>query len=595
MIQEDRVSALRAAMAQGGLDAYIIPSSDPHQSEYTADHWKARAWFTGFTGSAGLLVVTRDHAGLWTDSRYFLQAEQQLAGGPVVLQRQEVPHRPEHILWLAENLDAGSVVGLDGSLFSFNQLRHLKRLLEPKGIKLKADLDLVSDIWEKRPPLPEAPVFELAESYAGASRSDKLAQLRQALQDIGEERTHYLVSTLDDIAWLLNLRGNDVEFNPVFLSYLLLGKRKALLFIDEDKVSPELKARLDTDGVHLKAYGEVERYLRRLPDRSKVLVDPKTINVRLIEALGDERVATGENLVAPLKAVKNEAEIAHLRKTMVKDGVALCKLYRWLDAMLESRTVSEFEVARQLEHFRRAGGEYHGESFAAIVGYGANGAIVHYRPDPETSAEIAPAGILLIDSGGQYTTGTTDITRTTALSEPEPDARRLFTLVLKGHIGLATAHFPKGTTGVQLDTLARAPLWSQGKNYGHGTGHGVGFFLNVHEGPQGFAPSTVTGRGTTALQAGMVTSNEPGYYETGAFGIRIENLMLCTDDPEHDGFLKFETLTLFPIDRALIDPDLLTRSEKAWLNTYHATVFEQLAPHLNPEETAWLQEKCQPF
>ncbi len=592
---EERIGALRALMESRDLDAFIVPSSDPHQSEYTAEHWKARAWLSGFTGSAGILIVTRDHAGLWTDSRYFLQAEQQLASGPVELHRQRIAHAPEHVLWLADKLKPGSVVGCNGYLFSLSQKRHLEHYLDPSGIRLRTDLDLVDAVWKDRPAPPQSPVFELAESYAGQSRSDKLATVRREMQETDPEVTHYLISTLDDIAWLLNLRGSDVEFNPVFLGYLLLGKRKAFLFVAEDKVPEEVRNHLKTDAVEVKPYEEVESYLGKLPAKANVLVDPRTINVRVVEALEDEQVHKGKNICARLKAIKNPVEIEHIKATMEKDGVALCRLYRWLEAILDTQTVTEYEVARQLDIFRRAGGDYHGESFSAIVGYNANGAIVHYRPDPDTSAEIVPSGILLLDSGGQYTTGTTDITRTTALSEPTEAQKRAYTLVLKGHINLDTAHFPEGTTGVQLDTLARIALWRDGRNFGHGTGHGVGFFLNVHEPPQGFAPSPGGGRGSTAFLPGMLTSNEPGYYETGAYGIRIENLVLCVPAEGQEGFLRFETLTLFPIDTALVEPSLLTPSEKKWLNDYHARVFERLSPHLNPEEVVWLEEKCHPL
>jgi Xaa-Pro aminopeptidase len=594
MTINERIDALRAQMRGHGVDAYIVPSSDPHQSEYVADHWKVREWLSGFTGSAGTLIVTADHAGLWTDSRYFLQAERELQAGEVELHKQRVPHAPEHVSWLAGELPPGSAVGCNGFLFSVGQIAHLERTMAKHHIDLVYDLNLIGDIWEDRPPLPKEEIFEYDVEYAGKSREDKLREIRE--QMLEQEALQYLITTLDDIAWTLNLRGNDVAYNPVFISYLLIGDEKAFLFIDEEKVSEEIRKRLKEDGVALRDYYAVMDHLETLPEETAVLVDPRTINRRLFDAIREEQRVKGDNIPRRLKAIKNRIEVEHLRRVMVKDGVALVKLYRWLEAALPNRTVTEFEVARQLDHFRSAQGDYHGESFGAIVGYDANGAIVHYRPSAETSAALQPKGLLLLDSGGQYVDGTTDITRTTALGESTEEQRRHYTLVLKGHIALATIHFPEGTTGGQLDTLARMYLWRAGLNYGHGTGHGVGFFLNVHEPPQGFASSNVTPRGTTAFEPGMLTSNEPGFYKDGAYGIRIENLVLCMEGEETDygRFLKFETLTLFPIDLSLVEESLLTKEERAWLNQYHQEVFEKLSAQLNPEEVEWLERKCRP-
>ncbi len=593
MTVNERIAALRQAMRKYGIDAFLVPSSDPHQSEYVADHWKSREWLSGFTGSAGTLIVTTDHAGLWTDSRYFLQAEQQLADSEVELHKQQTPHAPEHVQWLADQLDAGSSVGCDGFLFSVRQIRHMEKHLRPHGIDLHYDLELIGDIWEERPPLPDDEIFEFDIRYAGKSRKEKLERIRERVH--AREADQYLVTTLDDIAWTLNLRGHDVEYNPVFISYLMLRDSDALLFLDPDKVPDELAVLLAEDGVELRPYASILPYLESLEEDVDVLIDPASTNIRLFDAIPEEQRMEGENIPRKLKAIKNETEIDHIRRVMVKDGVALLKLYRWLEAILQSRSVTEFEVARQLDHFRRAQGNYHGESFSAIVGYKANGAIVHYRPDPETSASLQRDGLLLLDSGGQYEEGTTDITRTTALGESTEEQRRDYTLVLKGHIALATIQFPEGSSGAQLDPLARMYLWREGLNYGHGTGHGVGFFLNVHEPPQGFA-GMAGGRGSTPLQPGMLTSNEPGFYKDGEYGIRIENLVLCVKGPETDygKFLKFETLTLFPIDLDLIETELLTKAEKQWLNSYHERVFEALSPYLNPEELGWLEQKCQP-
>lgn len=593
MTTNEKIDALRHEMASCGLDAYIVPSSDPHQSEYVAEHWKTRQWLSGFTGSAGVLIVTRHHAGLWTDSRYFLQAEQQLAGTTITLHKQQVPHAPEHVTWLADHLPEGSTVGVNGDLFSVLQIRYLEKHLAPKSIEINVDLELVGDIWPDRPPLPGNPVFEHSIGYAGLARKEKLTAIREQMRAKGAD--FHLVTTLDDIAWTLNLRGSDVDYNPVFISYLLIGHNRSYLFIHPEKVPADLRAGLQEDGVELLRYAMVEEFLEELPNETRVWIDNRTTSIRLFNAVDGEQLFTGANIPRQLKAVKNETEIGHIRKTMEKDGVALVKLYRWLEAILSSRPVTEYEVARQLEHFRGGQGDYFGESFPAIVGYNANGAIVHYRPLPEKSAEIHADGILLLDSGGQYLDGTTDITRTIALGAPTDEQRRVFTLVLKGHIALASIRFPAGTTGAQLDTLARMFLWRDGLNYGHGTGHGVGFFLNVHEPPQGFATSAATSRGTTAFEPGMLTSNEPGYYKTGEYGIRTENLVLCTNEPETNGerFLHFETLTLFPIDLRLVEVQLLTPEEKQWLNNYHQLVFAKLSPLLSPEEAAWLRQKCQ--
>ncbi len=588
----EKLDLLRHAMREQGLDAYLVPSSDPHQSEYVAAHWTTREWLSGFTGSAGLLLVTAKDAGLWTDSRYFLQAETELAGSGIVLQRQQTPHAPEHIQWLIDNLPAGSTVGIDGALFSVTQVRHLNNRLAKADIRLNDHADLIYALWRDRPALPDEPIFAFPDVYAGLSRPEKLGLVRQELEERDVE-WHFL-STLDDIAWVLNLRGSDVPYNPVFIAYLAIGENEAILFVDPQKVKDDLKQALQADGVSIRPYPAAEVFLKEMSELDTVWVDPTSLNMRLYSRIAEDQLEKGENRVRQLKAIKSETEIGHIREAMRKDGVALTKLYRWLESVLPNRAVTEAAVARQLSHFRRAGGDYYGESFGAIVGYRANGAIVHYRPDPDTSAELRQEGLLLIDSGGQYLQGTTDITRTITLGAPTEEERRNFTLVLKGHIALATARFPSGTTGVQLDAMARRPLWQHGLNYGHGTGHGVGFFLNVHEPPQGFAAGAATSRAVTALAPGMLTSNEPGFYKTGEYGIRTENLVLCVpgEENEYGEFLQFETLTLFPIDLRLVAPELLDAEEKTWLNDYHRQVFDELKPLLNPEEQAWLQEKC---
>ncbi len=575
-------------MEDHALGAYIVPSNDPHQSEYVANHWKLRAWLSGFTGSAGIVVITRNAAGLWTDSRYFLQAEEQLKDSGIQLHRLGNSRPPEHLYWLRDELPFNSRIGFDGQLFSMEQVRQIEHKLEEKDMEL-VDVDLLSDLWLDRKPLPTDEVFELSTKAVGKSRHDKLMLVQQQLQE--RQIDFHLVTALDDIAWLFNLRGKDVDCNPVFYSYAVIGRNIAHLFVDFSKISDEIRANLKADGVFLKSYDLIEVFLNELTADRNILLDPATTSYRLYQALGKTDIEEGKPIIPALKSIRNEAEIVFLRQAMQKDGVALLRLYRLLEAELEKGTITECAIAEQLHAFREAQGDYFGESFPAIVGYASNGAIVHYRPEPDTCAEVKNENILLLDSGGQYLQGTTDITRTVALGEPTDEQRRNFTLVLKGMIALSDVRFPKDTAGIQLDALARQYLWQHGLNYGHGTGHGVGFFLNVHEPPQSISP-TPRGRALTKLQAGMVTSNEPGFYKDGEYGIRTENLILCVES-EMAGFCHFETLTLFPIDTRLIDNKLLSATEKDWLNTYHQKVFDHLSPSLEQDEVEWLQIKCQ--
>lgn len=586
--------ALRNAMKKQNIAAYLIPSADPHQSEYVADYWKTRTYFSGFNGSAGILVVTQKTAGLWTDSRYFLQAEEQLHDSGIELHRQLVPHAPEHVPWLAQHLPPKSTIGFNGSLFTVGQVAYMKKLFWAKRIKIRHDLQLEDNVWIKdRPSLPQELVFELPESTTGESRLQKLNRIAETLKE--KNAGFQLVTTLDDIAWILNIRSQDVDYNPVCIAYLMVGHILSYLFVDEAKIPQALKDKFQIDGIILKPYEAIAPFLKELGSKQNVICDFDTVSIRLFDAIPPRKQLEGPTIARRLKAIKNETEIQHIKRAMIKDGIALTKLYRWLTDQLEITTVTEVEVAQQLNIFRAAQGDYYGESFAAIVGYMANGAIIHYHPEADTCATIKKEGILLLDSGGQYLQGTTDITRTTALGIPSAAQKRHFTLVLKGHIALAKIQFPKGTTGVQLDTLARQFLWEEGLNYGHGTGHGVGFFLNVHEPPQGFATSGTTSRGSTAFEVGMLTSNEPGFYKTGEYGIRIENLLLAIDSASKGfgPFLAFESVTLFPIDQKLIDISLLEKKEIDWLNQYHKKVFDTLSPHLSPEEVAWMEEQCQ--
>ncbi|MEM7038913.1 MAG: aminopeptidase P family N-terminal domain-containing protein, partial [Bacteroidota bacterium] len=476
-----RLSALRTAMNRHGLDAWIQTSTDPHQSEYVADYWAARTWLTGFTGSAGVAIVTADHAGLWTDSRYFIQAEQELGDGPFELHKQGIPHAPEHRVWLRNQLPKGARVGIDGKLVTIAGLAALEGIFAEKGITLVTEHDIIAEAWTDRPPMPEAPVVPHPTELAGMIRMEKLTRVRAAMKEAGVD--HHLVSTLDDVAWLMNLRGDDVNYNPVFYGYVLISNSKSTLFVAPGKVSETLELALEEAGTVIAPYADLAAHLGAL--EGKLLVDTGKTSVAVRNALGDAAtIVNGKTPSTAMKAVKNATEIAHFRRVMVRDAVALLRLYRWIDAEIDGGELTEVAVAEKLAALRGENPEYRGESFGAIAGYAGNGAIVHYRPAPESCATLKREGIFLLDSGGQYVDGTTDITRTTCLGTPTPDQIRNYTLVLKGHIGIATAKFPAGTKGYHLDSFARMPLWQHGLNYGHGTGHGIGFHLCVHEGPQ---------------------------------------------------------------------------------------------------------------
>ncbi len=582
---------VRKKMKKQGVDAMIIPSSDSHQSEYTATHWQTRAWITKFTGSAGTAVITQKHAGLWTDSRYFIQAEQELKQSEFSLHKLKVPHTAGHLDWLLKQLKPKATVGIDGNLFSVAQVASIKRKLETKSIKVKTSINIIYSEWKDRPILPQNPIFELKLKYAGQSRKDKLAQICDNFFD--PKINFCLVSTLDDIAWILNLRGSDVESNPVFIAFLLVGKRKSYLFIDPNKISKELYKKLLKDKVIIKKYNEIGSFLKKESQKSKILFDPRFTSISLANKINKKNGINGETPSTYLKAIKNKTEIEGIKKAMVKDGVALTRLYMWLEENVASKKVDEVAVAEKLASLRAEQGEYFGESFGAIVGYKGNGAIVHYSAKRSSCATLKPNGVLLLDSGGQYLCGTTDITRTTSFSKPSRKLKQDYTAVLKGHIALATCVFAKGTRGHQLDLLARKPLWAIGQNYGHGTGHGVGHFLNVHEGPQSISPA-LGGKAALPFAPGMFTSNEPGFYKEGAYGIRIENLILTIEVEKNDygTFYGFETLTLFPIETDMIANEMLTKEEVVWLNKYHKKVYKNIAPALQPAEKKWLKEKC---
>ena len=592
-----RLTALRAAMHQHGVSAVLIPTADPHLSEYLPAHWQARAWFSGFDGSAGTLVVTPTEARLWTDSRYFAQAERQLADSGVTLMKLRVPHAPEHLAWLQQHLHVGDTLAVAGDSLSLATQQRLQQELYACGAALRIDLDLPGLVWTDRPPLPTAPVTAHAPAYVDASRVDKLARLRRAMH--GHGAGQHLLSSLDDIAWLLNLRGSDVECNPVFLAHLLVSANQhATLFVDYGKLSDALVAALAIDGVDVAQYAAVAAALAALPPGETLLLDGAHVASAIAAAIpvGVKRIDAGNPSTA-FKAVKSTAELDHIRDVMRRDGAALVRAFRRLEQRLAAGVVTtEVDVDTLLHEERSAQPGWVGESFATIAGYQANAALPHYRATPEHHRTLQASGLLLIDSGGQYLGGTTDITRVLALGETTSEQRRDCTLVLKGMIALSRARFPQGASGPQLDALARAPLWACGLDYGHGTGHGVGYFLNVHEGPHGIRPP-LPGGALVPLQIGMITSIEPGVYKAGRHGIRHENLavVVAAENTEFGEFLAFETLTLCPFDRRTLELGLLGPDDRAWLDDYHALVRAALSPLLEGVDLAWLERHCAPL
>ena len=584
----NRIAALRAHIAQEQIQAFIIPSTDPHLSEYVAPHWQSREWISGFTGSAGTVVVTAKDAGLWTDSRYFLQAARQLEGTCITLYKEMLPETPNIPEFLSAHLQEGDCVGIDGKMFSAEEVEHLQKELKKSGICIKSIADPMQLLWTDRPAMPLAPAFVYDTKYAGMSFTEKLPAVRQAMEATGADSL--LLSALDEIAWLLNIRGNDVHCNPVVVSYLLIEKDKVNYFVQPQKVTPELAEYFSANGISVHPYEEIGDYLNSFNAHS-ILMNPAKTNYAIYSAIRPGcLIINGASPVALLKAIRNKQEIAGIHAAMQRDGVALVKFLKWLDEAVPAGKETEISVDKKLHTFRAAQPLYMGESFDTIAGYKEHGAIVHYEATPETDVTLKPEGFLLLDSGAQYLDGTTDITRTIALGPLTEEEKTDYTLILKGHIALAMAVFPEGTRGAQLDVLARMPIWKERMNYLHGTGHGVGHFLNVHEGPQ----SIRMNENPVALQPGMGTSNEPGVYKAGSHGIRTENLVLTV--PAGEGmfgkYLKFETLTLCPICRKGIIKELLTAEEIGWLNDYHRTVYEKLSPDLNNDEREWLKEAC---
>lgn len=599
-----RIDALREELRRENLFAFIFPSTDPHQSEYTADHWKGREWISGFNGSAGTAVVTLHSAALWTDSRYFIAAAQQLEGTEFQLMRERIDGTPTIAEWLGQECGPGAEVALDGMCSSASAVKELiDELRKQGGITLRTNFDVLQRIWTDRPAIPTAPIVPQPLEYAGEDVASKLMRIRQALRQVHADGM--LMASLDDIAWTLNLRGSDVHCNPVFVSYLLISTRSATLFVDEAKLTPAARQHLQQYGIATASYDAVKDGLRHYPDYN-ILADPDEVSDTLMHAIKSGKngqlsplnsqflnLISHPSPVPAMKAVKTEAEQQGFRQAMIRDGVALVRFLRWLKPAIAAGGQTEMSIDRKLTALRAEQPLYQGLSFDTIAAYQAHGAIVHYEATPNTDAPLRPEGLLLLDSGAQYIDGTTDITRTIALGPVTDRQRHIYTLVLKGHIQLQLLRFPDGASGTQLDAIARSPLWHEGLNFLHGTGHGVGAYLNVHEGPHQirmeYRPAP--------LHAGMTVTDEPGIYIEGQFGVRIENVLLTQPWRETDfgRFLQFETLTLCPIDTAPLDISLLTPEELRLLNDYHQLVYDRLAPHLDAPDRDWLCSATAPI
>lgn len=585
---DKKIELLRILMGEKNIDAYIIPSSDSHQSEYTGDHFKSREWISGFTGSAGTVVVTENKAMLWTDGRYFIQAEDELKGSEMELYKMGEKNVPSINKYLNNNLEEGQVVGFNGKLFSLKQVDEMIKEFSEKGLKLNPKHDLIDEIWDDRPELPKGKVFIHDIKYSGMSVDEKLNIIRKELNE--ENVEHYLVSSLDDIAWMFNIRGYDIAFNPVVISYALVSKDKATLFIDDEKLNENVKKYLSDNNIYIKPYDDINIELKKLPNKSSIYFDPSKTSIWCHQNMAKQVLKIkGEDIIEKLKAIKNDIEIKNFKKCQVRDGVAMVRFLNWIDTNIGKTKITELSASDKLEELRSLGENYISLSFDTIAGYKDHGAIVHYSVDEDSDYTLKPEGMLLLDSGAQYLDGTTDITRTIVLGELSNDEMRDFTLVLKGHIALSKAKFLYGSTGTHLDILARTPLWEDGKDYKHGTGHGVGYLLSVHEGPHNISPLY----NKTKLESGMLVTNEPGFYKEDEYGIRTENILLVKEEKETEYgiFMEFETTTFCPIDLRAVNKELLKQDEKIWLNNYHKNVYDTLSPYLNKELCEWLEEK----
>jgi len=590
----ERLARTRALMSQNGIFALLVPSADPHLSEYLPAYWQGRQWLSGFHGSVGTLIVTPTFAGLWADSRYWEQASKELSGSTIELVKL-VPGQPGPLEWLAEQAPEGATVSVDGAVLALASARTLESRLKQRGAVLRTDIDLLNLVWENRPALPVQPVYEHLPPQATVSRVEKLAQLRETLTQ--RKADAHFIATLDDIAWLFNLRGSDVSFNPVFVSFAIIEQARATLFLDLNKVGAQLRERLEGEGVELCDYTEVNAALASLPAATRLLVDPARVTCGLLGHLQPEvKLVEGLNPTTLAKSQKSLDDAVHIRQAMEQDGAALCEFFAWLETALGRERITELTIDEQLTAARARRPGFVSLSFNTIAAFNANGAMPHYHATEQEHAVIEGDGLLLIDSGGQYLGGTTDITRMVPVGTPTPEQKRDCTRVLKGVIALSRAQFPKGILSPLLDSIARAPIWADNVDYGHGTGHGVGYFLNVHEGPQVIAYQAAPAP-HTAMQVGMITSIEPGTYRPGRWGVRIENLVLNREagTSEFGVFLKFETLTLCPIDTRCLEPSLLTREELDWFDAYHAQVRERLSPLLAGAALEWLLARTEPF
>lgn len=588
---------LRKKMRETGVDACLIPTSDFHGSEYVGDYFKCREYISGFTGSAGTLVVTLEDAGLWTDGRYFLQAAEQLEGSGITLKKERQPGVPTIEEYLKYTLKRGQTLGFDGRCIMADYAEKLIAQLNAKGIAVRTDIDLAGAVWENRPQLSAQPVWPLPVEYAGESSQSKIDRVREFLLE--KKADYLLLTSLEDIAWLLNMRGNDVESTPVILSYLLLGEKELTWYVQEKCLSEKIKILLDMQGIKVAPYAQIYEDVKKLPEDAAVYYDKSAVNTALVSSLPEKvKKIEGVNPTFLFKAKKNPVEVENERKAHIKDGVAVTKFIYWLKSQIGKTKITEISAAEQLEQFRNAQEHYVEPSFAPIIAYKEHGAIVHYSATKESDVELKPESFVLADTGGHYLEGTTDITRTIALGSLTQEEKEMYTTVLKGHIQLEMARFLQGCSGQSLDVLARTPLWEKGLDYNHGTGHGVGYLLSVHEGPNNFRfRPPVSKRSDCVLEEGMITSDEPGIYLEGKFGIRLENMIVCQKDMENSygSFLCFDSLTLVPFDRSAIIAEELNTKEKEWLNKYHQKVFETISPYLTEEEACWLKEETQQF
>ena len=584
----ERLEKIRSLMNERGLVAYIEPTSDPHQSEYVADYYKTRAWISGFTGSAGIIVITKDDAILWTDGRYFIQAEKQTANSEFKLYKMNTPGYPTYIEWLKTKLNDGDRLGFNGKIFAQSSVEELQKVLNNKKIDYIDKYDLVGEIWKDRPGFPTSKIFTLGTDIVGKSPEEKIGEVREYLN--GKSIDYFLLGSLDDIAWLYNIRANDIKYNPVVISYALISKDKSFLFVDKEKLSNDSREFLKGNAIEVQDYEDIIKFVENIEEDSSMSLDKGKINGWLYKVIPKNvNIIDEMNITTMLKGVKNPLEIIHEREAYIKDCLALVKYFHWIDSNIGKTPMNEYTSQEKLLEFRQEEENFLELSFDTISAYGDNAAMMHYSASEANNAEFKQEGLYLVDSGGQYLEGTTDITRTIALGPISEEEKNDFTLALKGHINLISARFLEGTSGHVLDVLCRYPLWQDGIDYKSGTGHGVGYLLNVHEGPHRFAATP----NNIPLEKGMIITIEPGVYKEGKHGIRIENVVVVDEDIETDSgqFLKFEVLSYCPIDLDCIDVKILTPKEKDWLNDYHEKVYKKLSPYLNEEERNWLENK----